>query len=183
MMLNAEQIKERDILRLKHSKGKYSQIGYDLSVKEIKTLRGTGQIYSDKTILPEYIPVNTTVLERRMMSKDDINHKVYGWNLSIGYYEVTFFEGCDIPSNLVGLIRQRSSMLRSGALLHSSVFDPGFKTENIGSFIAVFCPIFIEKDSRIAQIYFHECDRVAPEHLYGGKGSQSQFQFDNQRTS
>jgi len=160
MMLNAEQILERKVLKLENSKGKAAQIGYDLSVKEIKSLVGRGGVKIDKTILPEYKP-------------EELNGRS-GWFLDPGYYEVTFWEGCKIPNNLVGLIRQRSSMLRSGALLHSSVFDPGFETEFMGSFIAVFHPIFIEKDARIGQIYFHECEPVT-------KGYDGQFQKDKQR--
>jgi deoxycytidine triphosphate deaminase len=160
-MLNSTQILEKGLLKLDNSKGKAAQIGYDLSVKEIKELRGIGRVNKDKTILPEYdiIP---------LFGENN------GWFLEPGYYEVTFWEGCKIPNNYVGLIRQRSSMLRNGSLLHSSVFDPGFETDEMGSFIAVFRPIFIEKDARIAQIYFHECTPV--EETYSG-----QFQNDKQR--
>jgi dUTP pyrophosphatase len=168
MMLNAEQIVERKILKLENSKGKAAQIGYDLSVKEIKKLYGSGNVFKDKTTLPTYEPHSVTI--------DALGGEKYGWMLYEGYYEVTFWEGCNITNNLVGLIRQRSSMLRSGALLHSSVFDPGFETDEMGSFIAVFHPIFIEKDARIAQIYFHECEPVSSDNMYTG-----QFQNDKQR--
>lgn len=167
-MLNAEQIIERGLLKLEHSKGKVAQVGYDLSVKEIKKFKSgiPGQVLKDKTMLREF-----EILE-------PIDG---GWMLPPSYYEVTFWEGCKIPNNHVGLIRQRSSMLRNGSLLHSSVFDPGFETEFMGSFIAVFCPIFIEKDARIGQIYFHSCEPVSKDKLYGGKEHNSQFQNDKQR--
>lgn len=164
MMLNVQQIIEKGLLKLENSKGKPAQIGYDLSVKEIKKLDGQGFVLKNKTELPFYDNIETTV------SLDGEN----GWDLDPGYYEVTFWEGCKIPNNYVGLIRQRSSMLRNGSLLHSSVFDPGFETNEMGSFIAVFHPVFIEKDARIAQIYFHECTPV--EEVYNG-----QFQNDKQR--
>lgn len=174
MMLNAEQILERNILKLENSKGKPAQIGYDLSVKEIKQVgwkqidentitSSNGKVLKDKTNLADTTIKKTSTVDEKI-----------GWNLSPGYYEVTFWEGCKIPNNLVGLIRQRSSMLRNGSLLHSSVFDPGFETDEMGSFIAVFNPIFIEKDARIGQIYFHECEPV--NEVYNG-----QFQFDKQR--
>jgi deoxycytidine triphosphate deaminase len=169
MILNSQQIIEKNILKLGESKGKPAQIGYDLSVKKISHLRSMGKVLKDKTELTDYHPVNDSVIEG----------KYWGWYLSEGYYEVTFWEGCKIPNNLVGLIRQRSSMLRNGTMLHSSVFDPGFETDYIGSFISVHRPIFIEHGARIAQIYFHTCESVADENLYGGKDSQ--FQFDNQR--
>ncbi len=168
MMLNSEQILERKVLKLENSKGKAAQIGYDLSIKEIKSRGKTlGEVNKGGTIL-----TSREVLNKE---KDPVTEKT-GWLLPPGYYEVTFWEGCKIPSNLVGLIRQRSSMLRNGSLLHSSVFDPGFETEFMGSFIAVFEHIFIEEDARIAQIYFHECEKVASDKLYDG-----QFQKDKQR--
>jgi len=170
MMLNAEQIIEKGVLKLEHSKGKAAQIGYDLSVKEIKKVaeKGNGgHIFKNKTILPEYYDHNTELSQGP-------EPRVEGWRLYPGYYEVTFWEGCKIPNNLVGLIRQRSSVLRNGALIHSSVFDPGFETDSMGCFIAVFCPLFIERNARVAQMYFHECEPVA-------KGYDGQFQKDKQR--
>ena len=180
MMLNTEQILERKVLRLENSKGAPSQIGYDLSVKEIKSIDGVGKIRSEKTELPKYKTVKRAEIfpvdELNQWDGDDSPPITPGWYLDPGFYEVTFWEGCDIPNNLVGLMRQRSSMMRSGTLLHSSVFDPGFSTDNMGSFIAVFRPIFIEVNARVAQMYFHECEPVSSDKLYKG-----QFQNDKQR--
>lgn len=190
-MLNSEQILERNVLKLEHSKGKPAQIGYDLSVKEIKRVgpnmvssmryQNPGQVLVKETKLTDYHHINLSpvltnedVIEIDDEGNESTGPQIMGYFLDSGYYEVTFWEGCNIPNNLVGLIRQRSSMLRNGALLHSSVFDPGFGTEFMGSFIAVFCPIFIEQDARIAQIYFHECEPVV-------KGYDGQFQNDKQR--
>jgi deoxycytidine triphosphate deaminase len=46
----------------------------------------------------------------------------------------------------------------------------------MGTIMIVGVPIFIEKDARVAQMYFHECDEVASENLYNG-----QWQNDKQR--
>lgn len=167
MILNSDQIIEKNILKLENSKGKPAQVGYDLSVKSIGILEGHGHILKNKTNLPNYI-------EKRTSTRED---GTIGWYLSAGEcYEVTFWEGCKIPSNLVGLIRQRSSLLRNGAILHSSIFDPGFETDNMGSFIVVHHPVFIEQDARIAQMYFHTCEDVSKDNLYNG-----QFMKDKQR--
>jgi deoxycytidine triphosphate deaminase len=53
------------------------------------------------------------------------------------------------------------------------VFDPGFKTSNMGTIMLVTETIFIEEEARVAQIYFHKCDSAE---LYDG-----QFQDDKQR--
>ena len=96
-----------------------------------------------------------------------------GWLLHEGVYDVTFNEGCKIPDNRVAVIKQRSSLYRNGAIINSPVFDPGFETEFMGTLVYVYETIFIEKDARVAQIYFHECE---PAEKYDG-----QWQNDKQR--
>lgn len=169
-MLNADQIVEQGLLKLEQSKGKKAQVGYDLSLKEVNKIGYTdkpggriGRVLKDKTILGTYTSVDKTQLDGTT-----------GWLLHQGAYDITFWEGCKIPSNLVGLIRQRSSMLRNGTVLHSSVFDPGFETEFMGTVMVVNETIFIEEDARVAQIYFHSCEEVTE--LYDG-----QWQGDKQR--
>jgi len=178
-MINAQQILDKGLLKLESSKGKAAQIGYDLSLKEVNRIgisvenssnaiyadNKIGKVLKDKTELTTYTPVDTTKLDG-----------VDGWLLYPGAYDITFYEGCKIPSNYVGLIRQRSSMLRNGTVLHSSVFDPGFETENMGTVMVVNETIFIEEGARVAQIYFHECTPVGEENLYNG-----QWQGDKQR--
>jgi hypothetical protein len=45
----------------------------------------------------------------------------------------------------------------------------------MGTLMYVHCPIFIEENARVAQIYFHEC---SPAEKYDG-----QWQNDKQRAS
>jgi len=125
-----------------------------------------GKVLADKTELTDYTP-------QALINLDGTT----GWLLYSGTYDITFNEGCNIPNNYVGLIRQRSSMLRNGTVLHSSVFDPGFETEFMGTVMVVNETIFIEEGARVAQIYFHECEPVEDENLYSG-----QWQGDKQRT-
>ena len=168
-MLNANQIVDKGLLKLEQSKGKKAQVGYDLSLKEVNKIGHTvgkiGKVLVDKTELATYTH----------MSKTSLDGKI-GWLLYAGAYDITFWEGCKIPANYVGLIRQRSSMLRNGTVLHSSVFDPGFETEFMGTVMVVNETIFIEEDARVAQIYFHTCEEVDQENLYNG-----QWQGDKQR--
>lgn len=181
-MLNCEQIIEQGLIKIENSKGKASQVGYDLSVKSINKIGDpnmpdgslvykttnqpqVGMVLKDKTILNAYIPVQTKIID---------GHE--GWVLYPGAYDITFHEGCKISPNRVGMIRQRSSLLRNGAIIASSIFDPGFETENMGTIMIVNAVIFIEKDARVGQMYFHECDEVAEENLYNG-----QWQNDKQR--
>jgi len=172
-MLNAEQILEQGLIKTELSKGKPAQVGYDLSAKSINTIGkdefnsrpNIGMVLKDKTILNNYTPVETKTIDG-----------VEGWLLYPGAYDITFHEGCKIAANRVGMIRQRSSLLRNGAIIASSIFDPGFETDNMGTIMIVTATIFIEQDARVGQMYFHECDGVAEENLYNG-----QWQNDKQR--
>lgn len=177
-MLNADQIVEKGLLKLEQSKGKKAQVGYDLSLKAVNKIGSRpslgstkhpgdliGKVLKDKTHLASYHPIGKINLDN-----------AHGWLLYPGAYDITFWEGCKIPSDLVGLIRQRSSMLRNGTVLHSSVFDPGFETDFMGTVMVVNETIFIEEDARVAQIYFHTCEEVHEDNLYAG-----QWQGDKQR--
>jgi deoxycytidine triphosphate deaminase len=167
-MLNADQIVEKGLLKLEQSKGKKAQVGYDLSLQTVKKIRQNPQdkfgiVLQNKTNLADYTETEKVQLDGNM-----------GWLLYPGTYEITFWEGCKLPADYVGLIRQRSSLLRNGTIIHSSVFDPGFETEFMGCVMRVNETIFIEEDTRVAQIYFHQCDEVSI--LYDG-----QWQNDKQR--
>jgi deoxycytidine triphosphate deaminase len=174
-MLNAKQIVDEGLLLLEHSKGKPAQVGYDLSLKSVQKVGNSigngmyapgniGKVLKDKTELTTYTPKDTINLD-----------SATGWLLHNGIYDITFNEGCKIPDNRVAFIKQRSSLYRNGAIINSPVFDPGFETQNMGTLLYVFEPIFIEKDARVAQIYFHECNAAEK---YDG-----QWQNDKQRSS
>lgn len=168
MLLNSKDILEKGLIRIENSHGKAAQVGYDLSLKEVKRVGGVytiGKILKDKTILNISRTVETTEVDG-----------IIGWLLPAGYFEFTFHEGCKISSNHTGFICQRSSLLRNGSLIRSSIFDPGFETNNIGTFCLVHEPIFIEQDARVAQMYFFENSTVSADQLYSG-----QWQGDQQR--
>jgi len=174
-MLNAKQILDEGLLLLENAKGKPAQVGYDITLKAVNKI-GTkvggnlftegrvGKVLKDKTVLTTYTLVDEKTVDG-----------VLGWLLYEGVYDITFNEGCKIPDNRVAFIKQRSSLYRNGAIINSPVFDPGFETENMGTLLYVHETIFIEKDARVAQIYFHECE---PAEKYDG-----QWQNDKQRGS
>ena len=176
-MLNAKQIIDEGLLLLEHTQGKPAQVGYDLSLKAVQRVGNSlanspynvskggkiGKVLKDKTELTTYTLVDLINLDG-----------VKGWLIYEGVYDITFNEGCNIPNNRVAFIKQRSSLYRNGAIINSPVFDPGFKTENMGTLLYVHETIFIEQDARVAQIYFHEC---APADKYDG-----QWQNDKQRS-
>ena len=148
-MLNGKEIVEKGIVT-KVSEENVAQHGIDLNLIKVERVIGIGKIpVKGKTILPNY---------QEVVPIDNI------WHLNPGTYNITFEQGCKIPNNQMCLIRQRSSLLRCGGQLHSSVFDAGFETENIGTFMTLFHPIDIEVGARVAQIYNHLTTPV--ENLY-----------------
>lgn len=171
MQLTAQQIIEEGLLKLDNTQGKPAQVGYDLSLKHVNRVLGSGMVLKDKTTLGTYQEVAPgsyfTDEGQRLM-----------WYLEPGAYDVVFHEGCKIPANRSARICQRSSLLRNGAVIASSMFDPGFETDNIGTVMIVIAPIYIEVDARVAQIYFVHNDEVHDDHLYDG-----QWQKDKQRVA
>ena len=174
-MLNAKQIVDEGLLLLKTTQGKPAQVGYDLSLKAVQKIGNRiggnfiadgkiGKVLKDKTELTTYTPFESIKLDG-----------AEGWLLYEGVYDITFNEGCKIPENRVAFIKQRSSLYRNGAIINSPVFDPGFETQYMGTLLYVHETIFIEKNARVAQIYFHECNGAE---LYNG-----QWQNDKQRNS
>ena len=170
-MLNSNQILEENLIKLDNAKGKPAQVGYDLSIKQVNKVGNQvpngkiGMVLKDQTLLNTHTPVKKINLEGK-----------HGFLLYEGVYDIVMNEGCKIASNRVGLVRQRSSLMRNGAIITSSIFDPGFETDNIGTYMIVFETIFIEEDARVAQMYFHECTPVSEDQLYNG-----QWQNDKQR--
>lgn len=133
----------------------------DLNVIKIDKLKGGGFIPKEgKTILPV---------------SEEINPEENIWNLQPGTYNIVFEQGCNIPSYAMLLIRQRSSLARNGGFIHSSIFDAGFKTNNIGTIMVLTNPLKIEVGARIGTIYGHACEKSSK--LYSG-----QWQNDSQRT-
>jgi len=165
-MLNGKELIERGVITGTILEDNIQQHGIDLNLIKVEkldfTLGNRGLIPAEgKTQLCDRVEVEL------------IDDK---WHLMQGVYDITLAQGCNIPADMMLLIRQRSSLLRNGAILHSSVFDAGFKTDKIGTILHVHQPIIIERRARVAQIYGHACTPV--ENLYDG-----QWQNDKQRVA
>lgn len=135
------------------------QVGIDLELIEVKRyLQGRGMILKDKTILPQFETINLIKLD-----------EFEGWLLDPGYYDLKFKQGCKLTNDVSMRVCQRSSLLRSCAKIQSSIFDPGFETDFIGSFMQVIHPIFIEYSARVAQIYGFRTTPVSDDKIYNGQ--------------
>ena len=75
-MLNSDQIVEKGLLKLEQSKGKKAQVGYDLSLQEVKQIRQNpqdkiGVVLKNKTNLADYTKTEKVQLDGKVV-------KLYG---------------------------------------------------------------------------------------------------------
>lgn len=168
-MLTGKEIAERGIIS-NFLKENIQQQGIDVRLLEVfKVDENGGGIIpagnSRKTITPK---------TEKIACLPDGKNGEFGWMLKPGYYEVMFDEGCDIPNNCSLQFKTRSSGIRCAIEIRSGLFDAGFNTKNMGAFMKVELPIFIERHARVAQVIVDSSNEV--ENLYNG-----QWQGDNQR--
>lgn len=150
MLLNAQEVES---YLLTNNKGKRAQVGYDLTVKSINQVHG-GSVYKDQTVLNDYTPIHSTVFRHK--GDDLITKDVEVYRLLPGTYSLTFEQGCKLPTNITAFIRHRSSILRSGGIITSGVFDPGFEVDEMGAILIATKGLTIEKGARVAQIIMME---------------------------
>lgn len=142
MLLNASEV---ELLLQTNNKGARAQIGYDLTLKEIKQING-GMVLADKTVVEEYTSI---------MPIKSANDKLI-YKLEPGTYSLTFEQGCKLDTKHTAFIRHRSSILRCGGIITSGVYDPGFEVDEMGAVLIATKPIIIEKGARVAQIIMLE---------------------------
>lgn len=138
MLNNADQVEQ---LLQTNGKGAKAQVGYDLTLKGVKRIKG-GTVTTRQTIVTPYEELSTITM--------DDGSKYY--ILAPGSYSLTFEQGVKLPTNKTAFIRHRSSILRCGAIITSGVYDPGFEVDEMGAVLIATQPITIEKGARVAQI-------------------------------
>lgn len=126
---------------------KAQQHGVDLTIHSIRYVQG-GEIYRDGNRVFDGMLVDSNLDASGRWMYDLVPGKIYS---------VHFEQGITLPSNIKANIIHRSSLLRSGTILMSSEYDPGFTCENIGAYMYVTAPLKLECGARIAQIV---CYRV-----------------------
>tara|TARA_R110001606_G_C15062297_1_gene614916 strand:- start:13 stop:492 length:480 start_codon:yes stop_codon:yes gene_type:complete len=151
MLLNANQVED---LLTTNGKGKKAQVGYDLTVKEIKQVNG-GVVTKDNTTIFPYSDVAASLVDGR-----------YIYNLEPGTYSLTFEQGCKLDNKHTAFIRHRSSILRAGGIITSGVYDPGFEVDEMGGMLIATKNLAIEVGARVAQIVMMENNDAE---LYNGQ--------------
>lgn len=183
MNLTGKQLVELGIITGPIEEENIAQHGVDLNLCGVRRIAGSGFIPAEgKTILSKYEEVephkiglwSSGMIGPEVTREDNEVKNILVWQLEPGVYDITLVQGCNIPNNQKLELIQRSSLLRNGALIVSSLFDAGFKTQNIGTVIHVRVPIQIQVGARVCQAYCTSSNEV--QNLYNG-----QFQNDSQR--
>jgi len=154
MILSSEEIKER-ILKEKLIENfidletQLQPASFDLTLDEIYLLTSSASIdFSNKERkLPNY-------------KKIEFNNDWIG--LNEGIYLISFNEIVNIPNDLLAFLRPRSSLIRSGATIFSSLWDPGYSGKS-NCLLVVLNEngIKLKKNARIAQMVFFKLSSVA----------------------
>lgn len=167
MNYNGRQIVQNGIVTGEIPEENIQPNGVDLNVIDFQRVIGNGHIPQEGRTL---LPMKETV------QPIDGGHGNMQYHLEPGIYEVTFQQGCKIPSGQRMNLIHRSSVARNGGQIVSSMFDSGFETDNIGTTIKLNVPVIIDYGARICQAYCTSVNEVAPEDMYNG-----QWQRDSQR--
>lgn len=117
--------------------------GFDLTLREISRFGGPGTIgeHSSDRVLPDL----------QVLPFDDD-----GWiQLNPGAFHIVYNEVVDIPPALMALGRPRSSLGRSGATIHTAVWDAGYRGRST-SLLAVLNPagFRVQRNARVMQLVF-----------------------------
>ena len=131
--------------------------GFDLSVGEVAQFGATGQLGAADS-------------DRTLAAAEPVVFGADGWlELPPGPYLSTFNEVVNLPLDLMALGRPRSSLLRSGAALHTAVWDAGYHGLS-QALLTVHHPagFRLQRDARLLQLVFFRL-ATPPEQGYQGR--------------
>lgn len=138
--------------------------GVDITVAAVSRFIGSGAL--DLSNMLRSLPS----LEELRWEADE-THSAYCLDLTPGAYLVTYNEEVSIPRDSAGYILPRSSLMRCGAMLHSALWDPGYRGRGQG-LLCVYAPLRLYKDARIGQFVLFSLEATATfgyEGLYQGE--------------
>lgn len=152
MIISPKKILEKDIVKPINKETQLQPNSIDLTVKEIRLIIDGGILYKDAK--------PAIYLSNKL---EDYNER---WKLEKNQaYDIVFNEYVKIPKGMVGFINCRSSLNRIGAFITTGLYDSGFDNY-IGAVLRTDCKISIEKNARIATIFFVKAEEAK---LYAGQ--------------
>ena len=130
--------------------------GFDLTISGVSRFSGIGALdfTNEQRELPDLDPLHF----------DSGGHPI---TLGPGGYLVTYSEEIHVPDDCAGLVLPRSSLMRCGAVLHSALWDPGYRGRGQG-LLTVHNELLLYPRARIGQFILIRTEQAA-EKLYSGK--------------
>jgi dUTP pyrophosphatase len=117
--------------------------GFDLTLRGIDVLQTPGTLAVSNA--ERVLPVTTPLVFDGMGYID----------LPPGAYRITFNEVVNLPHDLMAIARSRSSLLRSGVVVSSAVWDAGYSGRS-ESLMVVYHPhgFRVQRNTRLLQLVF-----------------------------
>lgn len=142
------------------SEANVASVGIDLTIFNIYSLGSEGVLSKEdrqvSTLVPvPLLPKLQATKRIKGTNKTEIISMEGAWMLLPGYYLWDSYEQVSIPAHAMAKLTQRSTCLRMGIEVDSSIYDPAFRGGCGGRFI-VHHPVRLERGSRVAQILFYE---------------------------
>jgi deoxycytidine triphosphate deaminase len=120
---------------------------FDLQLDKVYSLAGKAFLGIDERETPELVEV---------AAFDAKNKSSFIFKPGT-YYLTKTIEKVNLPENIAGIIKPRSTLYRSGLILRTGIVNPGYDGElYFGLFNAGQIEVEIELGARFAQIYFTE---------------------------
>ena len=136
--------------------------GFDMTLRDVARLTTPGA-------------VGTEDASRELSETQLLEFGPDGWlRLEPGPFLVTFNEVVNLPLDIMALGRPRSSLLRSGAGVHTAVWDAGYRGRS-QALLVVYHPdgYRVQRDARLMQLVFFRMETAA------SRGYQGRFQSEN----
>jgi deoxycytidine triphosphate deaminase len=104
-----------------------------------------------------------------MSEVEELKWDENGWlELKKGIYKIRFNEEVKIPTDLAGTNILRSSLMRSGCLMHHGFWDPGYQGKGETAIIVGNeHGIRIKKNAKVTQLIFHRLSEPTKEGYSG----------------
>ncbi|CAN5170067.1 deoxyuridine 5'-triphosphate nucleotidohydrolase [soil metagenome] len=137
--------------------------GIDLRIDRVERLASAGRLGAED-------------LAREPAGRDVVVPDAEGWwELGPGAYVIGYAERVNLPADLMAFGRPRSSLLRSGAAIHTAAWDAGYSGKGEG-LLSVFSPhgYRLQRGARVVQLVFVRLGAPAAEGYrgrYQGEGA------------
>ncbi len=136
--------------------------GFDMTLRDVAQLTTPGA-------------VGAADASRELSETRPLEFGADDWvQLEPGPFLITFNEVVNLPLDIMALGRPRSSLLRSGAAIHTAVWDAGYRGRS-QALLVVYHPggYRVQRDARLLQLVFFRMETSA------SRGYQGRFQSEN----